>query len=912
MIAKDKFFKSVFFLCLITFLVTVFSTFNPVFALDIEFTFEHINTTDTVKLTGANLSSETVLVIPATIYEDGYDYPVVEIKGFSGNQYIIGLDLTQAINLAQISRNAFKDCSNLTGDILLPSSLKTISDNVFSGTNIQNVSISSVSGLTIKESAFPETTMFLFSSSDMMDIFIENNPWSTNRCSCQSEPVTPTQITSNISLTFGQTLNASVDTIGEYIWYLNDTEYVTTQSVSIPNLNAGNYTLKCEIYDETLIETNIFNVTVSALEVTISFSDSDLEYSGTNLSFPFTTDVSNDYLNISYYRFNENTSQFENVDNVLDVGKYKVVVDINTMFSDNMYMSSNNSKEFNVLPKNITIDWLISDNIDYETALTSNACLNQYVNISWVKDGQPSTISVGNWTIVASLKSKYEHNYEIINPTKSVTVTPSQIQIIWPNQPYTYSGEAISIDIQVIGASEPVKLIFSDDSTIIATNFGNYFVNILGLTNPNYSLPKNTSFTWTISKRTVTVNWIDIQRFYTGSKQTPYAYADGIILTVSDGYTEANEDGEPYTVTATTDDPNIDLTNSTYSFHIKKANENFNMSSSIEKTYDGQPVSFDIDYSGSRTIHYFVNGLEVFDISSVGDYTVNIKIYATQNYNEISKTCRVKIYPVQLKAECENLTIEAHCSDGFKTNAKLNILEQNPSENIRISNLQKQENLKVLKVFNVEISSGENTTFSTLKISLKDMDISKLKVYEVTSNGLKQCDFAIDNDYICIANASTGTYAILRQKGSWFEEKGVWLFTIVGSVTLLSIILLMIFKKPLHERLEKQMLSAVEKVYESNPQTYADMDNESMTDTTNTSTTTQNNTINASSDDATNITDTDNVLDESNMTDISNIHNDNPANVADITNTDLLDTATDDIDMLDTDLDDLDDYHDNE
>lgn len=918
MITKDKIFKHAFFLCLISFLALLFSVSNTAFALDIEFTVKHVDNNSAVKITGANnIDSNITLVVPATYNENNNDLPVVDIAGFSENQYIVSLDLTQATNLTTISRNAFKDCSNLSGDISIPSSLTKISENAFSGTNIQNVFISNT--LEINSTAFPETTMFWFSSLDDMTLFVSNNPWSTDRCSYKS-PITVTQNTSNIPISFGETLNASVSTPGEYIWYLDDVQYATTQSVSISNLNVGNYILKCEIFDESLIETDIFNVTVSPLEVNISFPDLDLEYTESTQSYPFTSNVSNDYLNVSYYYFNQQTSQFEEIDNILQAGKYKISVDIIPTLSDNMYILSDNSKEFNVTPKKLTLDWLIPSTIDYETALTSNVCTSEYVSVSWTKNNQPAVIGVGDWTVVATLKPQYEHNYEILNPTKLVTITGSQIQIVWPIAQYTYSGELISLDIQLNGASQTVECIFSDNSTISATDFGNYSVLVTGLTNPNYSLPENASFTWNISKKVVRVNWVDIQRTYTGQKQTPYAYADGVILTVSDGYTNANEDDTPYTVTATTDDPNIELTNSTYSFHIRRANENFNMSETIEKKYDGNPVSFDIEYSGSRTIHYFVDDIEIYDISAVGDYTVNVKIYATQNYNEISKICHVKIYPIELKAEYNNLTVEVDYSDGFKTNAKLNITEQNPTDNIRISNLQKQENLKVISVINVEISGSETTTFSNLKISLKNVDVSKLKVYEVTSTGLKQCDFTIDNNYICLSNASAGTYAILREKGSWFEEKGIWLFTIVGSVAILSIILLMIFRKPLNERLEKQMLSAVEKVYTSNPQEYIPENSDIHThDTSHTPIhdtlddrvdITPNNTLNID-----NIP-TDDIVD--NIADDTSANNISSDDIPDDVLTDTLDTTytpdTDDMSTTDdiTDLDNPDDYHDTE
>ena len=75
------------------------------------------------------------LVIPSSVTS-------IEIGAFSYTG-ISSLDLSQATSLTTIGERAFESCSNLTGDIVIPSSVTTIGRSAFAINTIDNLYFSS-------------------------------------------------------------------------------------------------------------------------------------------------------------------------------------------------------------------------------------------------------------------------------------------------------------------------------------------------------------------------------------------------------------------------------------------------------------------------------------------------------------------------------------------------------------------------------------------------------------------------------------------------------------------------------------------------------------------------------------------------------------------------------------------------
>ena len=71
----------------------------------------------------------------------------IEKNSFSQNKNIIALDLSNATSLTSIEENAFSSCSNLTGKLVIPSSVISII-NSFSSSSITSLDLSNATSLT--------------------------------------------------------------------------------------------------------------------------------------------------------------------------------------------------------------------------------------------------------------------------------------------------------------------------------------------------------------------------------------------------------------------------------------------------------------------------------------------------------------------------------------------------------------------------------------------------------------------------------------------------------------------------------------------------------------------------------------------------------------------------------------------
>lgn len=875
-------------------MASFFVSYGEVCASEIVFTAEVDATTmSSVKITGASdIDENTILSIPATYEVDGVAYPVTEIAGFENNTKIVGIDFSNATNLQTIIKNAFKNCTNISGELVLPKSLVRINSEAFAGTQLTRVVIDTNNAVQISSSAFPTTTRFVFTNQTKLNSFLGANTGFeglSERCDYEMSVVVKvgeTQVdtgidviygeefgekytsimtflknnydgviglisndvavnsetvfmgqeiecelfsveikTFNINKTFGENITLEAEGSGTYKWYLDDVlRDETSKSILLTNLNSGNYVVKCGIYsDETLVCEEIFNIAISPFTSSITFSSVDLTYSGVGQTYAFSTSLPTTVYNVKYYLYSSEQSNYVPTNEVKNAGKYKIAIDIKPEFSDNYRIFGDNYKTFNIEKKSVTIDWFIGNEAYYDDIIKNNIFdLEAYADLMWQRldGGDDSVVSVGPWQIVAQLKSEYESNLEIVNPKKQVTIKPTPVTIVWPTQSrYNYSGNKVCLHAQIKEDIEGLSIIYSQDSVTSATNVGDYTIKIEGLNSSNYEISSGSEkqFDWMIVRKTIFVNWINTSFTYNGREQTPYAWVDDdedVRLIVSGGQINANEGGEPYIATAITRNEGYLLENATHSYYIMKAYDDFVLDKDrIEVVYTGDKVLPTVIYNGNQTVHFEIDNVETDGVKEAGEYWVSVFTPSNQNYRGVTKSCLIRIMPIVLKSKQKSIDLELTSSGGFNLNAVLSVGEVDGKNNIKLSNLQKKENLQVLKVFNVDVENLEQAeTNYTIKIKLNKNLGGNLRVYEVTSSGLNECDILVDDGYLYVINACKGTFAILREKGSWFLERGVWLFSITGGVVIVAFFVLVLLKKPLHERLEKQILKVAEKV----------------------------------------------------------------------------------------------------
>lgn len=113
---------------------------EPVLAADTQtYTFKTSNNPDgTISITGYTGTASGEIVIPDTI--DGK--PVTSVNGFGMTKGFSGA-LRLGSNLKSIENGAFKGCSNLTGELVIPDSVTYIGDNAFDGCAFSSLKLGS-------------------------------------------------------------------------------------------------------------------------------------------------------------------------------------------------------------------------------------------------------------------------------------------------------------------------------------------------------------------------------------------------------------------------------------------------------------------------------------------------------------------------------------------------------------------------------------------------------------------------------------------------------------------------------------------------------------------------------------------------------------------------------------------------
>ena len=76
------------------------------------------------------------------------DITEIAATSFQSNENITSLDLSNATSLTTIGGNAFYECTNITGDLVIPSSLTSIGEYAFYETNITSLDLSQATSLT--------------------------------------------------------------------------------------------------------------------------------------------------------------------------------------------------------------------------------------------------------------------------------------------------------------------------------------------------------------------------------------------------------------------------------------------------------------------------------------------------------------------------------------------------------------------------------------------------------------------------------------------------------------------------------------------------------------------------------------------------------------------------------------------
>lgn len=109
---------------------------------------------------------------------------------------------------------------------------------------------------------------------------------------------------------------------------------------------------------------------------------------------------------------------------------------------------------------------------------------------------------VGSKSVTATFVGSPNYN-TIPTMTATVKIVQKEVELTWIGESFTYTGEVIKPECILSG------LVLNDtcDFTLVAQgiNVGTYTASVTNLTNPNYKLPDNSTFTYEITKATISL-----------------------------------------------------------------------------------------------------------------------------------------------------------------------------------------------------------------------------------------------------------------------------------------------------------------------------------------------------------------------------------------------------------------------
>ncbi len=510
-----------------------------------------------------------------------------------------------------------------------------------------------------------------------------NYEWSDGSVADVSLTWTIAKATTTVTLkitgtnTFGQTLTATPTTVADgaktYQWW-TATQATATSGTNITNATGSTYTIGsgnvgkyigCTVtvaagtnYNgcngSDITDSSNGTVTVAKKNIAAPSANTGLTYNGSTQTGVATG---------TGYSLSGTSS-------AIDASSYTATATLsdttNTQWSDGTTAAK--SIYWSISTKSISVTWSTTTSFTYtgsNQAPTVTSPVNG-VGSEKVYITRTTYSSIGSHTSTASISSVSggrgrTGNYTLTNTTKTFTITTSPTaSASLTSGSKTYNG---STQYATTSGSHVTW-----SGTTSAINAGSYTAYATPSTGYSWSdgTTSRKTFTWSISKKSVSVTWSSGTYTYNGSSQGPTASASSGVngetlnLTVSGKGTNAGN----YTATASlssvtggqSSTSNYTLTNTSKSFSIAKANGYVNLSSSsgtipqetasititIKNHHGGNLSATTTD--GSVT----VNGLNVTvsDLASVEGgtiVTITVKCAANTNYTEATATYKLKI-----------------------------------------------------------------------------------------------------------------------------------------------------------------------------------------------------------------------------------------------------------------------------
>ena len=265
--------------------------------------------------------------------------------------------------------------------------------------------------------------------------------------------------------------------------------------------------------------------------------------------------------------------------------------------------------------------------------------------------------NAGTYDVTVKFTSNSNNYNDVADAALTMVVSAKTITVTF-NDDLVYTGEAQAPTLNTItgvvsGDTVNVTVTAKTNAGTYSTSAGDITVT---LNNSNYQLGDDFEYSYTISPKAVSIVWGTTTFTYDGSEHVPTATLGDSALTLEVTANTESINAGTYTATATITDTNYDVeSDKTIEFTIEKATFESNKTvTNVETTYDGE--THDPSVSGSN--QYVDEALVTWKFSSsesaVGTYTITVTFHATDNYEDVEVTATVTIKALELSLEFDS------------------------------------------------------------------------------------------------------------------------------------------------------------------------------------------------------------------------------------------------------------------
>ena len=300
-------------------------------------------------------------------------------------------------------------------------------------------------------------------------------------------------------------------------------------------------------------------------------------------------------------------------DKNLTVGTYKAKATLDGADSANFELEEAISHEYSITPATLTLDWTSGYNSTYTGAakvpapkIEGKYGSDMVTVVVTVDGGNDKAINVGTYYAEAVLAGNDQGNY-VLDGTKAASyqITKCPITVTWANTTLTYNGRAQNPTPSVPNSSADNKTFNYDGNVSISAssshiNANEYVISavISGDAKDNYEITSGSDTTFTINKRSVSIDWSKTTLTYTGTAQQPTpSISDNVFAN-----DKANDKIDLY-CNGTRTDAGV-YQDAAEAYINGTAANNYSLNNTVCTSFEIKPASVEVDWGSTLTFIY--------------------------------------------------------------------------------------------------------------------------------------------------------------------------------------------------------------------------------------------------------------------------------------------------------------------